>query len=272
MLDVGIVGTGAIGARVAGRLADGVVPDARLTAVHNRTPERAHDLVASLDVDHDVAVVPDAVAVSERADVVVETAGQDALAASAVPILDGGTDLVAMSVGAFRDADLLADVRETARANDARVRVPSGSIAGLDAAGALGNGPLDEVALHCYRPAHYYGPYLGDGEDPADLSDGDVVFEGPADEAAEAFPSHMNVAMTVALNARVDPGAVTIHIEVESSAPRARYVVHADGPNGTLEAEYLNARTDSEPETGHCNVFSIVESLRRLVDPVVVGT
>lgn len=82
----------------------------------------------------------------------------------------------------------------------------------------------------------------------------------------------MNVAMAVALTARVEPAAVTVHIEVESTAPRARYVVHADGPNGAIEAEYLNIKTDSEPETGHVNVFSIVETLRRIAEPVAVGT
>lgn len=272
MLDVGIIGTGAIGARVVRAVDGGSAPGVRITSVYNRTPQRAQTLVSSLDADHDVTVAPDPVAVADGADVVVEVASQDALADLAVPVLASGADLVAMSVGAFRDPDLLADVRATAAANDARVRVPSGSIAGLDGLAALGNGRLDEVALHCYRPAHYYDPYLDDGEDAADLADGDVVFEGPADEAAEAFPSHMNVAMAVALTARVEPAAVTVHIAVESTAPRARYVVHADGPNGSIEAEYLNVKTDSEPETGHCNVFSIVETLRRLADPVVVGT
>lgn len=103
--------------------------------MYNRTPERAHDL----DADHDVTVAPDAVAVADSTDAVVEVASQDALAELAVPVLATGADLVAMSVGAFRDPDLLADVRATAAANDARVRVPSGSIAGLDGLAALGN-------------------------------------------------------------------------------------------------------------------------------------
>ncbi|WP_137285912.1 aspartate dehydrogenase domain-containing protein [Halorussus salinisoli] len=272
MLEIGLIGTGAIGSRVASAVTDGMVPDARIASVHNRTRQRASDLVDSLETAHEIHVASDPIEVAERTDVVVETANQAVIEEYAVDILAAGTDLVALSVGAFRDAQLLADVEAVAAENDARVRVPSGSIAGLDGLGAIGNYHLDEVALLCYRPAHYYGPYVDDSVDLDDLEDGDVIFAGTAAEAAGAFPAHMNVAVTVALTAGVDPEDVTVRIEVESTAPRARYVVRARGAGGTVDAEVLNFRTESNPETSHINVLSIVETLRRLSGPVVVGT
>lgn len=272
MLDIGLVGTGAIGSRVARSVTDGMVPDARITCVHNRTPERARALVDSLEADGGIRVVSDPVRVAELSDVVVEAADQTVVEESAVDVLATGTDLVAMSVGAFRDPDLLAEVRRVGEENRARVRVPSGSIGGLDALGAIGNGSLDDVALHCYRPPEYMGPYVDDAVDLDSLNEGAVVFEGDASTAAEAFPSHMNVAVAVALTARVDPESVSVRIEVARSAPRARYVVRAGGSGGRIDAEILNFGTEAEPETGTINVLSIVETLRRVSDRVVVGT
>lgn len=272
MLDIGLVGTGAIGSRVAKSVTDGMVPDAQITCLHNRTRERARDLVDSLGADHEIRVVSEPVRVAEQADVVVEAASQTVVEETAVDILATGTDLIAMSVGAFRDPELLAEIRRVGLENDARVHVPSGSIGGLDALGAIGNGSLDDVTLLCYRPPEYMGPYLDDSADLDSLNEGEVVFEGNATSAAEAFPSHMNVAIAVALTARVDPDNVSVRIEVENSAPRARYFVRAEGSGGAIDAEILNYRTDTNPETGTINVLSIVEKLRRLSDSIVIGT
>lgn len=272
MLDIGLVGTGGIGSRVAKSVTDGMVTDARITCVHNRTRKRARALVDSLDADTEIQVVSDPLRVAERSDVVVEAANQTVIEESAVDILATGTDLVAMSVGAFRDPDLLREIRRVGVENRAMVHVPSGSIGGLDALGAIGNASLDAIALYCYRPPEYMGPYVDDPVNLDSLNEGEVVFEGDATTAAEAFPSHMNVAIAVALTARVDPETVSVTIEVAHSAPRARYVVYADGSGGTIEAEILNFRTETEPETGTINVLSIVETLRRISDCVVVGT
>jgi aspartate dehydrogenase len=272
VLDVGLIGAGAIGARVARALSDGAVPGARVASLYTRTDRRARDVVTALDADREIRVASGPAQVGSRSDVVVEAASQSALEESATDVLATGADLVALSVGAFRDADFLSEVRSVAEENHARVHVPSGSIGCLDAVAALGNAPLDAVELRCYRPSKYFGPYVDEGVALDDLEDGAVIFDGTAAEAAAAFPAHMNVAVAVALAARVDPGDVAVHIEVDSSAPRARYVVSARGAGGSLEAEILNVRTHSSPETGRINVLSVVETLRRLSDPVVVGT
>lgn len=272
MLDVGLIGAGGIGSNLAQAVTDGRVPDARLTSVYNRTPERARDLVADLDTAHDVAVVEDAVAVARRADVVVEAAGQTVVEESATGILDAGADLVVMSVGAFRDASLLEEVRAAAEANDARVRVPSGAIAGLDGVAAIGTGTVEAVSLLCRRRPEHLGAYVDDDVVLQELPEGKVIFEGTAAEAAEAFPSHMNVALALTLTARVDPEDVTVRIEVERDAPRSRYFVRSRGSAGTVEVEIENFRTAGEPDTSRITVGSTVETLRRLSERVVVGT
>lgn len=272
MLDIGVIGTGGIGSNLVDRVTDGAVPDARVTGVYNRTPERAREVVAAADATDEIAVVSGPLDLCDRADVVVEAASQQVVEQHAVDVVATGTDLVALSVGAFRDADLLAAVRTAADENDARVRVPSGAIAGLDGVGAVGNGPTEAVELVCHRPPSYLEPYVDDVDRLYDLPDGAAVFDGTAAEAAAAFPSHMNVAIALTLTARVDPSDVSVHIEVQREAPRSRYLVRAHGEAGSVEVEVENYRTPTEPETSSLIVNSAVETLRRLRNGVVVGT
>jgi aspartate dehydrogenase len=272
MLDVGVVGMGAIGSKVARRVVDGGVPDARLASVSSRTQDRVRAVVASLGPAADVHVASDPAAVAARADVVVEAAGQDVVEESAVEILERGADLVVLSVGAFRDEALLRAVRTAGELNDARVRVPSGAVGCLDAVGALGNTGFETLSLRCYRPPAYLEPYVDEGVALDDLEDGAVIFDGTAAEAAAAFPAHMNVAIALTLAARVDPGDVAVQVAVDRDAPRSRYVVEGRGRDGGVEAEIQNVETDEQPPQSGLTVNSVVETLRRVTDPVVVGT
>ncbi len=272
MYEVGLIGTGALGSKVAGHLVDGLVPGARLSSVYNRTPKRARAVVSSLDSEADVNIASDPVEVAEQVDVVVETASQAVVAESAVDILSTGADLVALSVGAFRDPDLLDAVRTAADKNDSRVRVPSGAIACLDGVGAIRHGTVDGVSLRCYRPPEYLEPYVDDAVDVTELPDGEPIFSGTAAEAAATFPAHMNVAIALTLTVDVRPEDVTVEIFVKRTAPRSRYVVSATGEAGAVETEVRNFATDAKPEQSALTVFSAVETLRRLTDPVVVGT
>lgn len=272
MVDIGLIGAGAIGSKVANEVTEGRVPNARIVSIHNRTSERAKDLVDSLETEHEIEIASSPVAVGENADVVVEVASPAVIVESAVDIIEANASLILLSVAAFRDTELLKEVRIAANENDVQVHVPSGAIAGLDGIGAIGNKPLDEVTLIGYRPPEYFEPYVDDNVNIRELNDGEVIFEGNAAEAAEAFPEHMNVAVGLALAARVNPNDVSVRLEVDHSAPRLRYIVRATGPAGAIDTKILNLKTDTEPETSYIIVFSIVEKLRRISENVTVGT
>jgi len=271
MLNVGILGTGAIGSNVTEQLRDGAVQDTRVTCIYNRTPERARSLVSSLGADREITVASNPQELSERADVVVEAASQRAVEESAIDILETGTDLVIMSVGAFRDRTILQRVRTTAREHEARVRVPSGAIAGLDGVAATANAPLEEITLVHNRTPEYLEPYLDDGTTPDDLADGDIVFEGTAAEAAASFPSHQNIAIALTLAAKAEPEEVTVRIVTDMDAPRSRNVVRARSSAGDISVEIRNFESPTH-ETSSLITASVIETLRRMSDAVVVGT
>lgn len=272
MIDVGIIGTGAIGSKVASHVDDGIVPQIRLTTVSNRTPEKAEAVVESLDSGRDVEIRSTPLGVAEHSDVVVEAASQTVLEESATDILATGTDLVAMSVGAFRNPDLLRDVREAADTHASEVSVPSGAVASLDGIGALGNGLIERITLTCYRPPEYLTPYVDNDVDVTTLADGEAIFEGDATEAAAAFPAHMNVAIALTLTARVDPADVAVQIVVQRDAPRSRYVLDVSGEAGSVHTEIQNFKTNTGAETSKLTVFSVIEKLQRMSRSVELGT
>jgi aspartate dehydrogenase len=272
MIDVGIIGTGAIGSKVASHVDDGLVPQMHLTDMCNRTRKKAETVVESLESGHTVEIRSTPLAVAEHADVVVETASQTVLEESATDILKTGTDLIAMSVGAFRDQTLLSDVQQAADAHDSNVYVPSGAIAGLDGIGAIGTGSIERIFLTCYRPPEYLEPYVDEGVDVTTLSDGETIFEGNAAEAAAAFPAHMNVAIALTLTAQVPPSDVGVQIFVQRDAPRSKYVIEVSGEAGSVQTEIQNFKTNVGTETSKLTVFSVIEKLRRISSSVELGT
>jgi aspartate dehydrogenase len=271
MLDVGIIGTGAIGTSLAEKLSGGAIEDARVTAVYNRTPERAADLVDSLDAGAPIHVAADPSSVAERADVVVEAASQRAIEQSAVDILESGATLFVLSVGAFRNERLLGRVRRAAKEHDTRVRVPSASIAGLDGVAAVATEPVEELTLVHYRAPSYLDPYLDDGTTPDEFDDGDVLFEGVASDAAAAFPSHMNIAIALTLAAGVPPEDVLVRVVRDDDASRSRNVIRARSTAGAIELEIENFRATAH-DTSALIVGSVLAALRGETDRVLVRT
>ena len=102
-LRIGLVGLGAIGRRVAERLRAGEVDGARLAAVLVRDP-------AAVEIGDDVLVTRDVDALVAACDLVVEAAGQEALAQYAPAVLAAGVDLLAVSVGALSDVERWSDI------------------------------------------------------------------------------------------------------------------------------------------------------------------
>lgn len=272
-LSVSLVGCGTIGREIARAFADGTVA-ADLTAVYDRNQERRQVVVDEFDDDHPVPVdaVPD---LFEHGDLVVEAAGQSAVGEVAVPALDAGCDVFLLSVGALADADLRERVLQTAEHGDQRVHVPSGAIAGLDAVKAAAlTGDLDAVSITTTKnPDALEGaPYLVESDvDVHGLDAATTVFEGPATEAALAFPSNINVAMALSL-AGIGPDETTVLIVADPDEENNVHHIEATGDMGSIETTVRNVPSPTNPKTSYLAAISAIEKLRGLGATVGVGT
>ncbi|MFB4316841.1 aspartate dehydrogenase [Actinomadura sp. 21ATH] len=251
---VGVLGHGAIGARVAGVLREGGVPGAELSAVLRRgagtVPERVEDVRELV----------------ESADVVVEAAGQGALRQYGPDILDAGRDLVAVSVGALADDALFGRLSGA----KGRLLVCQGALGGLDVvrAAAIG-GPLTAVRLTSSKaPASLIQPWMDDGfaERLRSLKPGDepvVLHDGAAREAAERFPKNANVAATLALAAG-DWDAVQVRLVADPCASMTRHVVEFAGAVGQYRFELANLPDPDNPATSGLVPYAVLRTLADL--------
>jgi aspartate dehydrogenase len=246
MLNIGIVGCGAIGRQLARALAAGKISGARLTGVCDRVESRATALAKALRPHPKVYDLPE---LARRCELLIETASMAALPEVAGVALKNRRDLLVLSVGALIGAtDWFA---RFARAG-CRLYHPSGAVAGLDglrAAAILGG--LRQVTLTTRKPPSGLAgaPYFKTrGLDPLGIKKPTVIFSGSARRAVKAFPQNINVAAAVSL-AGLGPDKTRVQIIADPAARRNSHTIAARGTFGTLTTTTENFPSEDNPKT-----------------------
>ena len=265
-LRVAVAGLGAVGLAVAARLID--IPGLVLAAVSARDRARAANRLADAGVE---VPVLETGALAEHADVVVECAPAEAFASIAEPALGAGRVLVPISVAALMER---LDLVDLARETGGRIVVPSGALLGLDAVRAAAEGTIRRVRMVTRKPPSGLAgaPYLAThGIEVADLRAPLRVFAGTAREGAAGFPANLNVAAALGL-AGVGLDRTELEIWADPTVTRNCHRIEVDADSVRFSLEIENVPTEANPRTGRLVAQSVVATLRRLVDPLVVGT
>lgn len=253
MMQVAVLGWGAIGRTVGLALIDGAVPGASLRAV---AANRGTD-------DCPVPVVaPERLA--DGADLVVEAAGQDALRAHGENYLRAGARLLVVSVGALVDAELFDRLQA---AGGSRLYLTSGAIGGLDLLRAAGRAaPLDRVTLTTTKqPASLVQDWM-DPETTEALRAGRdevVVFDGPAAEAVTRFPQSVNVAATLALTAG-SWDLVRVRVVADPSVEVNRHDIEIVGGAGRYRFTVENQPSPDNPKTSGIVPHAVIQGIAAL--------
>jgi predicted dinucleotide-utilizing enzyme len=139
-------------------------------------------------VGRKVAVVEDLKSLLKlKPDVVVEAASQQAVRDWGETILKKGFDLMVIATGAYGDPKLWKRHKAAAAGSGARLRLPSGAIAGLDGLLAMRLGKLERVKYTSIKPPHAWSgtPAETDFDLPS-IKEPTVIFQGtPADLSEE---------------------------------------------------------------------------------------
>ena len=106
-LGVGLIGCGAIGSLIAQAVDNGKVGDIQLIVVYDMIQEKAEKLSASLTSKPKVVKSLEEMLSIPAVQLILEAGSQSVLRESAVKVLQSGKDLMAMSIGAFVDPQLL---------------------------------------------------------------------------------------------------------------------------------------------------------------------
>ncbi len=152
--------------------------------------------------------------------------------------------------------------------------MPTGAILGLDVVRALARGAVEEARIVTRKgPRGLAGaPYLvAKGIDPLALREPTLVFSGTAREAIAGFPANVNVAVALSLaGVGIDRTICEIWVDPAEASNVHRIEVRASGTDVTMT---IAGKPDpANPRTSGMTALSAVDALRRLVDPVWIGS
>jgi aspartate dehydrogenase len=266
-LKVGIGGLGAIGLTLARRLDEGF-EGLTLTAVSALDKDAARLRLSGLRQQVPVVTLPE---LAKDCDVVVECAPAAVFSQVAEPVVRLGKVLIPVSVGG-----LLANwhLVEMAQITGARINVPSGAVLGLDAVRAAALGDIQRVTIVTRKPpaALAGAPHIE--KQQIDLNSVDQplkVFEGSARDGVTAFPANVNVAAALGL-AGIGPDRTWLEVWADPAVNRNTHLITVESDSARFELKIENVPTDDNPRTGRIVALSTLAALKRLVDPLTVGT
>jgi len=179
-----------------------------------------------------------------KPDVIVECAGQQALARYGLAVVQAGVDLVPASIGALADDEFRHGLLAASRLSGASVRMPSGAIGGIDALAAAHHVGINKVLYRGTMPpstlrAHYKGT----------LPEWGLVFSGPAREAISLFPKNVNLTGTIAL-AGVGFDSTQVEMIVDPSLTANVHELFVNGEFGEFHVEIRGYRiSDASPSS-----------------------
>ena len=207
----------------------------------------------------------------QRADLVVEAAGQLTLSDFVPRAFAAGRDILVMSVGGllgreewFRQAEEKGcrNLRAVGRncwlgrnqvSVDGKVTVRH-----VDEPQAVGRAAWHEICC-------------GPGTESRKLQEETVIFEGTAEDAARAFPTTSNVAASLRL--AVDREVpVCVRIVAVPGGNKNVHEIRAYGEFGRLSVDVENVPSKANPRTSQLAAFSALATLKNLTRAVRVGT
>jgi len=188
---IGLIGYGYIGKYIYGQITTRPGLGLDVAFVHNRSPAKVADLPS------DVILADLADFREQGADLIVELAHPDVTRRYGVDFL-AHTDYMPLSLTAFADATLEAELLDTAHSAGTRVFVPHGAVIGLDAL-EEGRDTWDEVRIVMKKPVRSLDFSAAPQIDAASIDGETVLFEGTARDICPLFPRNVNSHAAVAL-------------------------------------------------------------------------
>jgi aspartate dehydrogenase len=265
---IGLIGYGTIGRALSRAVRDGRAGDANLVAILGRDVDRMRKAGAN-EEQCKLTATPSEFFATEM-DIAVEAAGHGALAQYAEEALLSGHDMLAVSVGALADEGLLTSIKRAATKSGRRLLIPSGALGGLDAISAGAVGAMDKVIITVRKPpAAWKGTPAEDatggaGNEPV------CFYEGRAREAVMLFPQNINVVAALSLSG-VGFERTEIKMYADPAVQHNTFEILARGEFGELQLVLKNRPYPENPKTGYLVVMSLIKSIRRLQETVVVG-
>jgi aspartate dehydrogenase len=272
---IGLMGCGTIGTHLAMAVDSGRVANASVTGLFDIVDANARDLKTRLKSTPQVYDNFDRF-VDSTADIVIESASQQAVKNFAKRIIESGKDLMVMSVGALADTQFLAELLELTPIKDgqSKIYVPSGAIAGIDAIRSVRH-IADSISITTKKsPKALAGaPFFTTRNVSLDnITKVTEIYEGSAVEAVKLFPANVNVAAVLSL-AGIGVEKTMVRILADPEATTNQHEIVATGSFGEIKISVNNVTAPGNPKTSFLAVLSAIECLRSICeDGIRIGS
>jgi aspartate dehydrogenase len=268
-----IIGCGFIGETLAKAIDKEMSDRMELVALYDQFKDRATQLSQALDARPKVVEDLSDIIFDKKVDLVIEAASQAAVKAHILKVLAAGKNVMIVSVGALADERLLSEVMATAREKKVKVYIPSGAIGGLDWIKAASDAGLEKVVITVRKPPLGLegSPYVVKNRiDLHAIEKPTQIYEGPAAEAASAFPANVNVAVALSL-AGIGTERTMVRVVADPTVKRNIHEIEAEGPVGKIAIRIENVPSPTNPKTSWVAALSAIRKLKELAEPVSLG-
>ncbi|MGL5437459.1 MAG: aspartate dehydrogenase domain-containing protein [Lachnospiraceae bacterium] len=253
-----LIGCGYLNEIVANALAEGHLPEYELVGVLGKSQERLQDFAHRHDcrpcttIRELMALEPDFTA---------EAASVQSVRDYGEEVLNNGSHLVVLSIGAFADARFYEQIRKTALENELKVYIASGAVGGFDVLRtvALMSPITASISAQKAPRSLLHTPLNREGL--ADITERLQVFEGTTTEAIAILPTHVNVAVATAL-ASAGPDHTNMKIEAVPGFQGDEYKIEIQG-------EEVRTELNIYSRTSQIAAWSVVAVLQNAVSPIV---
>jgi len=179
-----------------------------------------------------------------------------------------------LSVGALADEELRTALFGLAKQHNCKLYFPSGAVVGIDGLNSASAAGISSVTLTTRKPPSGLmgAPYVVEhGIELDKLVKETVLFEGTASEAVKAFPANVNVAATISL-AGIGFEQTRVRVIADPSLSRNVHEITVEGEFGKFSTRVENLPSPENPKTSYLAALSAVSTLKKIMNPVQVGT
>jgi len=267
-MKIALIGCGSIGTVIARNIAENRVK-AELEYVYDIDVKKAVEFAKKFHTEYKEF---DEI-LEQDLDLILEAASQQAVRTLIPRALKAKKNVMIMSTGALVDEHLLQEIKELAEKNNLKVYIPSGAIAGLDGIKSASN-EIDRVVIKTTKPLESLegAPFFKKHSmNLKEIKKPTVVYEGPAEEAAKLFPSNVNVAASLSL-AGIGPKRTKVQIIADPNIKSNIHEIIAEGRFGVLKIKAENVPSPDNPKTSYLAALSAVATLKKISEPIQIGT
>lgn len=257
-MKLALIGCGYLNDIIANALKDGFLPEYELVGVMGKYPEEAQDFAKR----HNCKACNNILELMDlKPEYTVEAASPQAVKDYAETILEKGSNLVMLSIGAFADVDFYEEIKKVALKNNRKVYIPSGAVGGFDVLRAATlMGPVSAKITAKKAPGSLRStPLYKAGLD--NITEPERVFTGNTKEAIKILPFQVNVAVATSL-ASAGPEKTIMDIYALPGFIGDEYKIEIQG-------EEVRTDLNIYSKTSSVAAWSVVAVLQNITSPIV---